>query len=241
MEQDYRNFARSIPRPLLALLFSSALGTALLIARVVLTHRLQHAYLFGNLILAWIPLLASMLLDQWERKESVPSWKRSTAVAVWFLFFPNAPYILTDLVHLGPKYYGHFWIDLVLILLFALTGLVLAFLSLRAMQERVQRRLNWLSGWLFVALMCLLCGAGVYAGRFLRWNSWDIVARPWLIVNDLADWLLNILHRPLSVAFPLLFGLFVFTVYVTLAALSSGEGVRANGQFKRNKQNLAHA
>ena len=226
MKADWRNFSGAVPKPLLALLFSSALGTALLIVRVVVTHRLQHAYLFGNLILAWIPLLASMLLDQWEGNGSVARWKRSSAFAVWFFFFPNAPYILTDLVHLGPKYYGHFWIDLVLILLFALTGLVLAFLSLRSMQQRVQRRLNWVAGWLFVAAMSLLCGAGVYAGRFLRWNSWDVVARPWLIVNDLADWLLNILHRPLSIAFPVLFALFLFTVYLSLVAISTGEKLK---------------
>jgi len=168
---------------------------------------LQHAYLFGNLILAWIPLLASMLLDQWEGNASIPQWKRSAAFGVWFFFLPNAPYILTDLVHLGPKYYGHFWIDLLLILLFAMTGLVLAFLSLRSMQERVRRRLNWFAGWLFVAVMSLFCGIGIYAGRFLRWNSWDVVARPWLIVNDLAEWLLTWLYRPLSVAFPVLFAI----------------------------------
>src|SRR5256885_2847396 len=199
MKTDWENLA-AVPKPLLALIFSSALGTGLLIVRVVITHRMQHVYLFGNLILAWIPLLASMLLDQWEGKESLPQWKRSAAVVVWFFFFPNAPYILTDLVHLGPKYYGHFWIDLVLILLFALTGLLLAFLSLRAMQARVERRVNWLAGWLFVAAVSLLSGAGVDAGRFLRWNSWDGIVRPLLIVKDLADWLLNLLHRPLSIA-----------------------------------------
>ena len=218
--------ARSIPRPLLALLFSSALGTALLIVRIVVTHRMQHAYLFGNLILAWIPLLASMLLDQWEGNGSVAHWKRGAAYAVWFFFFPNAPYILTDLVHLGPKYYGRFWIDLLLILLFAITGLVLAFLSLRSMQQRVQRRLNWFAGWLFVAAMSLLCGIGIYAGRFLRWNSWDVIARPWLIVNDLAEWLLTWFYRPLSIAFPLLFAIFLFTVYLTLVAISTGEVIR---------------
>ena len=106
------------------------------------------------------------------------------------------------------------------------TGLVLAFLSLRSMQQRVQRRLNWAAGWLFVAAMSLLCGAGVYAGRFLRWNSWDVVVRPWLIVNDLADWLLNVLHRPLSIAFPVLFAMFLFTVYLTLVAISTGEDLK---------------
>ena len=91
MKGDWKTFARSAPKPLLALMFSSALGTALLIVRIVITHRLQHAYLFGNLILAWIPLLASILLDQWDGNISVPQWKRSAAVGVWFFFFLYPP------------------------------------------------------------------------------------------------------------------------------------------------------
>ena len=62
----------------------------------------------------------------------------------------------------------NFWIDLLLILFFALTGLVLGYLSLRSIQRRVERRLNAWAGWIFVAGMSLLCGIGIYAGRFLR-------------------------------------------------------------------------
>src|SRR5436190_17929641 len=119
-----------LTRPLLALAFSSALGVTLVIIRIVATQRLQHIYLIGNLILAWVPLLASIALDRWDGV-AVPRWKRFALFGVWFFFFPNAPYILTDLVHLGPWYhshYSHYWVDMLLILLFALTGLVLGFL-----------------------------------------------------------------------------------------------------------------
>jgi len=240
----------------LALLFSSALGTLLLFVRVLVSHRLEHLYLVGNLALAWIPLLASMLLESWDKSplESAASaqgapadsassqndlkarapraaWKRTAAYVIWFFFFPNAPYIVTDLVHLGPKQHGHFWIDMLLILLFALTGLVLAFLSLRLMQRRVERRCSWTVGWLFVAGMSFLCGMGIYAGRFLRWNSWDVILRPWLIISDLQHWLRNFIYHPLSIAFPVMFALFLFTIYLTLLAITHAEQVRRHATF----------
>src|SRR5436189_4823044 len=151
-------------RPLIALSFSSLLGTGLLATRVLVTGRFQHIYLLGNLILAWVPLLASILLERWVANASVPRWKVGTVFAIWFLFFPNSPYIFTDLVHLGPRYHGLFWIDMLLILLFALTGLVLGFISLRSMQRLVAGRFGWRSGWLFVGGMSLLSGIAIYAG-----------------------------------------------------------------------------
>src|SRR3954471_19702701 len=202
-----------LTRPLLALLFSSALGVTLVIIRIVATQRLQHIYLIGNLILAWVPLLASIALDRWDGL-AVPRWKRFALFGVWFFFFPNAPYILTDLVHLGPWYYGRYWVDLLLILLVALTGLLLGFVSLQSMQRRIARRYHWPAGWLFVMIMSLLSGIAIYAGRFLRWNSWDVIARPAKILNDAQQWLLSSFDRPLSVAFPVLFGLFLFTCYL---------------------------
>src|SRR5947207_2442039 len=150
-------------RPLIALIFSSALATALFGTRVLVTGSWKHLYLVGNLILAWVPWLASTFLERSLAKASEPRWKARAAFAIWFLFFPNSPYIFTDLVHLGPRYHGAYWIDMLLILLFALTGLVLGFISLRSMQRLVAGRFGWRSGWLFVGGMSLLSGIAIYA------------------------------------------------------------------------------
>src|SRR6185503_5652035 len=103
--------------------------------------------------------------------------------------------ILTDLVHLGPKAHGRYWGDLVLILLFALIGLVLGFLSLFLMQRLVARRYGWPAGWLFVGVVAGLSGFGIYAGRFLRWNSWDVVFSPLELFADASRWLLQLLSN----------------------------------------------
>jgi uncharacterized membrane protein len=214
-------------RPVIALIFSSALGTALFGTRVLVSGSFKHLYLIGNLILAWIPWLASTYLERSlassppeEERENASAvrHKRWAAAAIWFFFFPNSPYIFTDLVHLGPRYHGVYWIDMLLILLFALTGLVLGFISLRSMQRLVAGRFGWQVGWLFVAGMSLLSGIGIYAGRFLRWNSWDVIARPWMIGADLLHWLFH--PHLLSLAFPIVCGLFIFAAYLTIWSLA---------------------
>ena len=207
-------------RTLVALLFSSFVGVSLVGVRVIVTHRFQHLYLIGNLILAWVPLLASILLERFVANASTPRWKLWSAFGVWFFFLPNCPYIFTDLVHLGPRYHGRFWIDLLMIVLFALTGLVLGFISLRSVQRLVSNRFSWSVGWLFVGVMSLLCGIGIYAGRFLRWNSWDVIVRPWLVAGDMVDWVLHPFAQPLAIAFPLVSGVVLFAAYLIIFSLA---------------------
>jgi uncharacterized membrane protein len=72
--------------------------------------------------------------------------------------------------------------------------------------------------------MSFLSGLGIYAGRFLRWNSWDVVARPGLLAGDIQEWLVNPFDHPLSIVFPLLFAVVLFTFYLTLWAVASERG-----------------
>ena len=98
---------------------------------------------------------------------------------MWLAFFPNAPYILTDFLHLGSM--GDIvpgWYDVLLLYWFAWTGLILGIVSLYLMQEIVTRGLGTAAGWVFVVVAAGLGSFGIYLGRFLRWNSWDLVRRP---------------------------------------------------------------
>ena len=115
--------------PVLALAFASLIGCAVLAARVVITGHWRHLYLPWNLFLAWLPLLFALAAGRLQERRDARRWKFFAAAFAWLLFFPNAPYILTDLTHLGSQDHVHWWADLVMILLFALAGLVLGFLS----------------------------------------------------------------------------------------------------------------
>jgi uncharacterized membrane protein len=139
--------------------------------------------------------------------------------AAWLLFLPNAPYLLTDLVHLPDKDVRHYWADMMLILHFALTGLMLGFVSMLVLHGVVARRFGVLRGWAFSAAGAGLAGLGVYFGRFLRWNSWDVIVRPVDLLADLMVWLASLPSRPAEILLPLLFGSMTFVAYLLFWSL----------------------
>jgi uncharacterized membrane protein len=211
---------RDLIRPFSALAFASMLGCVLLALRIALTGQFRQLYLVWNLFLAWMPLFFALTAVCLAHTRPQRRWWFFSAAAAWLLFFPNAPYILTDLVHLGPKAHGRYWTDLVLILLFALIGLVLGFLSLFLMQRLIARRHGWPAGWLFVGVVAALSGFGIYAGRFLRWNSWDVVFSPFDLITDAWNWLFSIPHSPKAIIIPVLFATLLFIAYAMLYALT---------------------
>jgi uncharacterized membrane protein len=190
------------------------------VARILWTGNLHYAFLVWNLFLAWVPLVFALLAQDKYRGSSGHDWNFVGLATAWLLFVPNAPYIFTDLIHLTTRYYTHFWVDMVLVLSCALTGLVLGFLSLYLMQGMVSRRLGRIAGWLFVAGVAGLSSFGVCLGRFLRLNSWDVIFKPVALYHGIGSWVADPLHSARSSVFPVLFATFLFISYVMLYALT---------------------
>ena len=214
-------FKRETLAPMLALIFASAISVGLVFARIVWTGRLAYGFLVWNLFLAWFPLLFALLVWEFRENGSARNWRCAAAGFGWLIFFPNAPYIFTDLTHLRTQYYsGHYWVDMVLVLMCAFTGLVLGFLSLYLMQSVVTRMFNRVAGWLFVATVMGLSGFGIYLGRFVRLHSWDIVLRPHRVISTLHDWAADPLASSNTSVFPALFATFLFIAYLMLYALT---------------------
>lgn len=149
------------------------LGT-LLMVRMYHTGSVAFGFLFWNLFLAVIPLCFSHWLTS-RKRASVASW---VAALLWLLFFPNAAYLFTDLVHLTDRGGLLYWLDIVILVLSAIYGIAIGMLSLRQMEGWYGR---WATGaWrpLITLSLLFLCGYGIYLGRMERWNSWDIIVRP---------------------------------------------------------------
>jgi uncharacterized membrane protein len=207
---------RLCTRMLPVLMFSSALAMTLLIARIELTSSRAFLFLAWNLFLAWIPYALSFAL---QKDLIIPWWMRAGIFIMWLLFFPNAPYILTDLLHLHPREGMPLWFDLLLLLSFAWTGLMLGLASLLNVHEFFRENMSSLKAWLLVLAIALLCGFGIYLGRFLRWNSWDAFVNPGPILRT--SW--NILSDPFgnmkATGFTLIFSGFLVVSYLTLLVL----------------------
>lgn len=142
----------------------------------------KFVFLVWNLFLAAIPLGFAVLLLKVER------WRLAAPlISGWLLFFPNAPYVLTDLLHLRQRPGIPIWYDLLMLLSFALVSLWMGFQSLQLVQAWIARKSSALMAWSFVAVCLFLSGFGIYLGRFLRWNSWDIVSNPFSLLADIWD------------------------------------------------------
>jgi uncharacterized membrane protein len=208
------------PAPLPALVFASVVDVALVAGWVFKTRNSHYAYLVWNLFLAWLPLVFALAARRHFHEGRWRDWRCVVPAVLWLLFFPNAPYIFTDLIHLLMGFFGHFWVDLVLILMCALTGLLLGFVSLHLMHAAVEKIWGRAAGWTFVTVASGLGGLGIYLGRFFRLNSWDVITRPGQVYHTLGAWSFNSPYAFPSVAFPVLFSVFLFTSYVMLHALT---------------------
>jgi uncharacterized membrane protein len=209
-----------------ALLFAfSTVCLVLSIIRVFASATPTFLFLNWNLFLAFIPWALSSALIIYpklqEKKLAV-----ITLLGTWLLFFPNAPYILTDLFHLKHVVSMPMWFDLLLILSFAWVGLLFGFMSLWDIEKILNRYLikSRLKGLLryrfsvpiFSSVLLFIGSFGIYLGRYLRWNSWDIIAEPFALIYDIGDRFINPFEHPRTWGVTLLMGLFLNLVYWSL-------------------------
>ena len=197
-----------------------ALNLVLLVVRILFFGRLTYAFLAWNLALASVPYGFARLLEwQHERTNSSPFWL-APIVLGWLFFFPNAPYIFTDYIHLERLTNPHEWLfNILLVSLFAVTGLLFGLWSFFLVHEVIRERLGRLTGWLVVIGVSLVSGYGVYLGRFPRWNSWDVITHPLRLFQDASFRLAHPLGYPNLLLTTVLFAGFVFSAYLVFRGL----------------------
>jgi uncharacterized membrane protein len=170
-------FSRRRLATVLGLFGASLFCIALVVVRNVHTGNVNFRYLIWNLFLAWIPFaLAVFVYDRWRRRRG--GMLLLALSGLWLLFFPNAPYIATDFVHLQRDPLSPYWYDAVTIAAFAWMGVLLGFASLYLMQTVVRQWRGVVAGWIFAFVAISLGSLGIYLGRFLRLNSWDALEHP---------------------------------------------------------------
>jgi len=139
-------------------------------------------FLNWNLFLAWIPLLLSSFILAFNIKSKI---SLIFIIIVWILFFPNSPYILTDLFHLRARNSVPIWYDLIVILSYAWTGLICGFISLNDIEKSLSEYGKRNSINAVIIFFLFMSSFGVYLGRFLRWNSWDVLNNPFGLFSDI--------------------------------------------------------
>jgi uncharacterized membrane protein len=201
------------------LLLASLITCAVCAGRVWLRGSLSYAFMVWNLFLAWVPYLFALWADSIHVRHP-GRWRRLLLPgALWLAFLPNALYMVTDLAHLHWRDGSFLWYDTGMLAAFAWSGCFLAVTSLRLFHEMVQYSVGRLRAGIFVLLCMGLTGAGVYIGRVLRWNSWDVLRKPLDLLADI------LAHAPRREAqgITLLFAAIFLICYLTFPGLKQEE------------------
>ena len=198
------------------LLLSVAFSMSLLLVRFVYSNNtVEYSFYGWNTFLAAIPYLMSTLLIK-LKKVNVTA---VIFIGFWLLFFPNAPYMITDLFHYEEKFDVPFWYDLLIVTSAAWNGLILGMASLMNVEIFLARHVKpvWVTSSVFFSLF--LCSYGVFIGRFLRFNSWNILTDALNLVNASAHHVLLAKNYPKLWVFTILFAVLLTIIYFTLKKL----------------------
>lgn len=207
------------------LILSCLFGILLSFTRVVYTGQLLFLSLIWNLFLAFVPLCISKLMM------NRPEWlvhklKFVAGFLTWLLFIPNAFYIITDLFHLQERPEVPLWFDLVLIFTFAWNGLLLGVWSVRQMEKLFA--LRWrINENFFIYPVMFLNAFGIYLGRYLRYNSWDVVSNPFNLISDMVYLAAHPIRNRFDWSMIICFFILMVLLYVTIKKLSREVGEAA--------------
>lgn len=153
----------------------------LLMLRLKLTQSFFFLFLVWNLFLAAIPIIITLYVSQ---KKKLNRWQLCGWFAIWLLFLPNAPYIITDIIHLRLSSGPLLIFDTILVGFFALSGMVYYTISVRDMKVQLRVFFPRMTKYLLFAIPFAV-GFGIYLGRFLRWNSWDLLSNPHYLLSTI--------------------------------------------------------
>lgn len=149
-------------------------------------------FMAWNIFLAIIPCGLSFILfaKRSPKRLSVnPIWW--FGLAIFILFLPNAPYIITDIIHFvddvrepNVSDNGVIFVLIPQYIAFILLGFQCYVVSIM----KLIKYCSWLklikdTTWLEIS-MNFICAFGVYLGRFNRLNSWDLFTNPQNVIRD---------------------------------------------------------
>lgn len=203
-----------LDKPLLVtLLLSTAVSVGFLLARILATGELTYGFLVWNLFLGWLPLLFSWWLVARLNKSRWLTFGNLLLSLLWLVFLPNAFYIASDLIHPAETGKISVLFDVVMFLSFTFNGFLIGYLSLMSVQHQVKKRMGEQWGLYFAYGALFLSSFAIYLGRYLRWNSWDIVLNPIGLIFDVSEPFINPSSHPQVFTTTLMFFVLLASIY----------------------------
>lgn len=204
-----------------SLLLASAAASVLAIARGNVMNSAGLGYLIWNLFLAWVPYMLSVYCI----KHGAPLIRTIPLFLLWLLFFPNAPYLATDVMHIGlswPTSHAG-WYDSLVFFFFGWLGVIIGTVSLRAIDVFIREKTAAWKAELAIIGISIVASFGIYLGRFERWNSWDLLTRPLTILRHPYALSPTLGHAVSLLVFVPVFAAFIYSTYAIVRVLMSAE------------------
>lgn len=211
-------------RVVLTLLFSSFVSVFLFLARATHYNTTHYWFLNWNLILAWLPLFIAWRLCKKLKHQSWLSWQNITLSILWLGFLPNSFYISSDLIHLQTAAASNILYDTAMLLSYSLNGYLLGFTSLFLIHRQLIKRTRAQYAHALIAAALLLCSFAIYLGRYLRWNTWDVLINPAGVLFDVSDRILNPASHPQTFVTTLSFFALLGSIYVVVWQMAKALG-----------------
>lgn len=216
LNSEWLNLKSEIHR---ILLLSALFSVLMVIARILMVQQYSYRFLVWNLFLGAIPYGISRWL-QLNPCLIQNKFRFGGLLILWILFLPNSFYILTDLFHLSGYYGMKMWFDLTMIVSFAWNGMLLGVLSVREMEKIMQQYFLKRTTLFFIYPIMLLNAFGIYIGRFLRFNSWDVITNPFELFSDMAIMFFNPLSFKPEWITIICFSILMTIIYLTIKKIA---------------------
>jgi uncharacterized membrane protein len=181
--------------------------------RVIFFHTYSLIYLLWNILLALIPYWISLFMLRRREATALPLPLAVIGSVLWLLFIPNAPYLVTDLIHITHLKQIPIIFDTFLIFTSAWIGVLLYCKSVYNIEQILRMKYSSRATSYIIAIISMVVSFGIYLGRFLRFNSWDVLANPLSLYGGVRDTLSYQSGTNSTVAFIVLSAVFVFTAY----------------------------
>lgn len=201
------------------IILPSLISLGLLGGRIIYAQSFFFTFLAWNLFLALIPFFISLRLVKIDTNVKRNNFIVWTLIGLTLLFLPNAPYLVTDLIHLRIRTSVPFWYDVLMIASFCWNGLILGFLSIYNIHEVIKKKKGILVSWGLILFVIILCGFGIYLGRYLRWNSWDILTNPFDLLADIANRIIHPFRYIRTWGITFCYSVFLSVGYLTVRSL----------------------
>lgn len=205
------NITKSIiPKSIIPILIFAVL---LNILRIIIWHKSSYFYLLWNIFLAFIPYIISLVLVNLHKEEKINNFFLILGSLLWILFIPNAPYLITDFIHLDEVKHAPLLFDAFLLFSSALVGLLFGLYSISHIYEIIKDKFSKIKSEIILIILFILIGFGIYLGRFLRFNSWDFFTNHTSLLEGIHDLFQNQNGFVDTILYTLLFSSFVYVSF----------------------------